>query len=332
MTFHFIGGEDHDFSKLGVASVDTATTSARRTANARCTLKVGPAAGLTDGWVAALDSAVSELWLTVRSYNSDNAGVAGQDLISFMDGTTRRLVLTTDAGGAGTTKIRLIKRNAANANTTLATASVNVSANTLLKLDVYVDYDVAGTVNVYQDGTLILSYSGDVTTDAATTLNGFVLGNYGAGSQYWSEAIVATIDTRGLSCITMAPAANGNTFGWSNSYANVDEVTLDDSDLITAGAADLVAQTTVTTTGLVGNPAVLAVCVSARGQKGSTGPANLQLNVRTGAADYFSANKALPTSPARLSNIWEQNPGTVADWTIADLSAVGFNVGVKSIA
>lgn len=335
MTFYFIGGEDHDFTKIGVCSVDTATTTVRRTANSRCTLKVGVNAATTDGWSASLDAARSSLWLTARIFGvSGAASNAIVDFISFMDGTNRRLGIDFTQNS---NQFRLYKKTAAGTKTTLVTSAVNFSFSVLQKIDVQIVYGTSGLMNLYLDGTLIATYSGDLTTDGATSLSGFVLGstsptNSASVSTYWSEVICGLDDTRSLNLVTLAPSANGNAFAWTNSYANLSEVTLDDTTLCSSSTAGDLAQMTVSSGGITGNPAIRAVCISARAQKGASGPQNLQMNVRTGGNDYFSSNLALPAAFNRVAYTFESNPATSGAWAYTDLTAAGFNVGIKSIA
>lgn len=333
MAFQFIGGEDHDFVKIGNCAVDTSTTAARRSANARCSLRVGGiGSAVTDGWQQDFAAAISSFWFTARFYVGSLATVsAGTDFLTFLDGSTRRLLLVND----GSNRISIVKQTGAGVRTTLATSVLAMSAVTLYKLDVQVNgYGPAAVINVYLDGMLWVTYTGDAATDSSTQLSGFCLGHMGADSStvYWSEIICGTDDTRSMSLVTLPPAANGNTFAWTNSYASIDEITTDDADLCASDTADQVAQTTVTSTGLTGTPGILAVCVSARAQHGSSGPTKLQLGLRVNGGDYFSADKTLAASFARAANIWESNPNTAASWSHTDLKNAGFNIGVKSIA
>lgn len=329
MTFYFVGGEDHDFTKIGVCSVDTATTAARRTANARCGLKVGGSAATTDGWQAALSSAQSSFWVTARFYLGSTTSASNSEVFCLLDGSVRRLSLRMSSG-----VYQLVKRNAAGTVTTLVTSSVGPSASVMQKLDVHVTYSATGGVDVYLDGSLIISYSGDVTTDSATTLNGFVLGVNGtlaANTAFWSEAICSDGDTRALNLVTLAPTANGNAFTFdTGSYANINETTIDDTGLITSGTALQLAQFTVGSSGITGTPAIRALCVSARAQKGGTGPQNCKMNVRTGGVDQFSSTLSLPAAMNRTAYVFDTNPGTSGPWAYSDLTAAGFNVGIRS--
>lgn len=336
MTYYFIGGEDHDFTKIGACTVDTSTTAARRTANARCALKVGASSAVTDGWSGTLSAAASQFWLSTQLYFSNTgASNTSAEMIVLLDGTTRRLKLQPSANVSGAVTWVLNKVTSSGTSTALATASAAIATSTLIKVDIYVNYATSGQVQVYIGGTKIIDYSGDVTTDSATTLSGFVLGQAASSnslvSANWSEVIVGTDDTRSLNLITLAPTANGNTFAWSNSYANLNEVTTDDTGICTSGTAGDLGQVTISSSGITGTPAIRAVCVSARAQKGGTGPQNLQLNVRTGGSDYFSGTQSLPTAFGRVAAIFEQNPATSSAFAYTDLTAAGFNIGAKSI-
>jgi hypothetical protein len=331
MTYYFIGGEDHDFTKIGATSVNTATTAARRTANARCALQVGTGSASTDGWQGALSAAQSSFWFTARLYMSASTTPSSTlDGISFLGGTTRRLVLGITSSSS---TLKLYKRNAAGTSTLLATASASLLTIGMVKLDVQITYGTSGSVNVYQDNTLVLSYSGDVTTDSATSLSGFVLGQpTGGGFVAWSEIICTSDDTRSMSLVTLAPSANGNAFAWTNTYANLNEVTIDDTSLCNSSTAGDLAQMTVSSSGITGNPAIRALCISARAQKGGTGPQNIEMNVRTGGNDYFSADQALPAALSRVAYTFETNPATSGPWAYTDLTAAGFNIGLKATA
>lgn len=341
MTFLFVGGEDSDFNKLGACALDTATTAARRASKARCSLKVASGA-VGDGWQAVFSGAAPSFWVTGRGYFTSIPNVAYSSpshMVALLDAAgVRRLALVLPAGAytANFTKYwRLVKIDAAGAMTTLATAGNTLSTDTLQKIDLYVNYAVDGQVQVYLDGTKIIDYSGDVTTDSATTLASAVFGqDYAVGStvaDYWSEIMVSTTDTRSLSLVTLPPAAAGSTFNWTGTTSDVNEVALDDATLITSATAGQIAQTTVTTTGLAGTTGIVALVVNARAQKGATGPQNAELMVRTGAVDYVSADIALPASLGLISKAWDANPATGSAWSVSDLTAAGFNIGIKSV-
>jgi hypothetical protein len=338
MTILLAGGEDLEFSPLGTGSIDTATTAARNTTRSRCALKIGPCAAnsLTEGWLGQLSTPSSVFWTTMLGYSDYNGNGIG-DAIAFFDGATRRLVIKPVSNlGAWA----LYTRNAAGTYTLLYTSSATVVYGTLLRFDVYVNYAVAGQVIVYLNGVKIIDYSGDVTTNGATTLSAVMPGQISgqvtassSGSTWWSEIIAATVDTRSMRLVTLPPAGSGNTTAWTGgtTTTNINEVTLSDATLISSGTAGQVNEFTVTSSGITGNPGIVGVVVNARAQKGGTGPTKADLMVRTASTDYVSADIPLAASFGLISNTWETNPNTAGPWSASDLTAAGFNVGVKSV-
>jgi hypothetical protein len=331
-TYYFVGGEDHDFTKLGICSVDTATANTRRTANNRCSLKVGNASNslISDGWTGTLSAPQSSFWLSTR-YVYTGFTSTNSYLMSFFDaaGTRRLYIMGTNQG------FTLYKVSSTNVSTSLGI--LNSGANppaTLTKVDVFINYAVAGSIQVYWDNTLVFNYSGDITTNGATALASFTLGSVGGNtSNYWSEVVASDSDTRSTSIITLAPSANGNAFTFdSGSVASISETTLDDTSLISSGTAGQLAQFTVGSAGVTGSLAIKAVVISARAAKGGTGPQNAKFNVRTGSANYASAAIALPGTFGRVQGVFTANPASSSPWVNADLTAAGFNVGIQSEA
>lgn len=329
MAYYFVGGEDHDFARVGNTGVETATSAFRRSAYARCALRATGSASATDCFLAQFGTTLTSFWHTARWYLGTSLYTNTYNPICYYDGTQPRLMICTSSTG----QVRITKQDNAGTRTGLATSTNTLASGQLYKIDVQVSsYGASGTVNVYIDNVLWITYTGDLTTNSATSLSAFSHGSYASSvASYWSEIILGTDDTRNMGLVTLPPAANGNAFAWSNSYANVDETSIDDTDTCTSSSANDIMQTTVTSSGVTGNPAVKAVCVSARASKGGTGPQNIQASVRTNSNNYFSSSIALPASYGRVANIWETNPNTSVAWTAGDLTAAGFNIGLKSI-
>lgn len=330
-TIYFAGGEDYDFSKAGSVAVDT-TTTFRRTAYTRCSLKVtqNSANNYLDGWTATLSAPQSSFWLTARFYGPNVSGT-GYTLLRFSDasGVVRLLVDLTTSG----TVMRVSKVNAAGTITPLATTNTVPITQALMKFDLFINYAASGSFQFYVDGALILSYSGNLLTDSATSVSSFFLGGLFGAACYWSEVICADTDTRTLGLVTLAPSANGNLFNWdAGSVTSINEVTLDDTGVITSGTVGQVAQFTVGASGVSsGNLAIKAVCITARAVKGATGPQNVKLGVRTGGADYVSADIPLQSGAfGRIQTAFMVNPGTSNAWLVSEVSAAGFNIGVVS--
>lgn len=344
MTILFAGSEDADFEGSNGNTSVTTTTTFFRSNYVRCALGLANAdvGALLFYRLARLSAAVSSLWATGRwCYSSGLLNSTGGALLVFFDGNTPRLLLTTDGGTPSTgTKWRLQKMNAAGTLTTLATGTINIptASSVLKKLDMQVDYAAAGSVNVYVDGVLGLTYSGDVTTDSATTLSAVGYGRVAGGNNsatihYWSECIVADTDTRSMSLVALTPNGAGSDSAWTGAYTDINETAIDDAQALTSGTANQVSTFTVSAGSVLssGSVPIAAVVVNAKAQKGATGPANLQLAVRASGSNYFGSSKALNSSYMPTWDQWVTNPASGAPWVNTDLTAAGFQIGVKSI-
>lgn len=326
-TFYFIGGEDHDFSQIGTGNtVDTGQTQARRTANARCALVTNFSA--SNCWVGTLSAPQSTFWLTARAYPWAQGN--GSDLFSFRDASgVKRLSVV------GSNPVVLKTTNAVGTVTTVATGTGTVTGGALQKIDVFVRYGTSGAFQIYVNNVLILDYSGNLVTDSATTLVSFGLGAAGTSSSsfncWWSEVICADTDTRFMSLVTLTPSAAGNTNNWDvGTVGNINEITLDDSTMISSGTVGQVAQYTVGSSGVTGTVPIKAVAISARAAKAAGGPQSAKFNVRTGGADFSSASVALQSTFSRVQGIFSTNPNSGAAWANSDITAAGFNIGMVS--
>lgn len=53
--------------------------------------------------------------------------------------------------------------------------------------------------------------------------------------------------------------------------------------------------------------------------------------VRTGGADYTGTSQTLPAALGLVQDVFYTNPASGLPWVIGDITAVGFNIGVKSL-
>jgi hypothetical protein len=335
-TFYLVGGEDSEFSSSGTTSVTTTSTFYRST-YARCAL-VSSQTGTTpttNGWWGSW-SAMSTFYVAARVYLAPftvGGFTSVQNVILFRDGIVNRLMVRSSASNQWV----LSKQDASGTVTVLQTSSDTISTLASQRIDIYVNYGTSGTFQMYVGGSLVLNYSGDLTTNSATALSGVGFNcpnnQSGTGNAYWSEIIVADSDTRGWSLATLPVNASGNTQAWSGANTDINESTLNDSTAISTTSASQVSEWTVSPASTIGSTTgIISVHVSARAAKGGSGPANLQAMVRTGSTDYTSSNlSSISTVLGCLQSAWLTNPNTGVAWTGSDLTAAGFNIGVKSI-
>lgn len=189
----------------------------------------------------------------------------------------------------------------------------------------------SGSINLYIAGTNRLN-SGTIDLSTTTDLKKFRF--YGATvsslttNTWFSQAIVADESTIGWRLATFYLNGAGATSSWTGAFTDIDETAYNDADFINSATANQVstfAQTGPSMTGYT----VKAVIVAARAKRGSSGPANLQLALRSAGTDYFSASHALDLGYTAEQNVWETNPATGAAWVNTAISAI--QPGVKSI-
>lgn len=213
------------------------------------------------------------------------------------------------------------------------------SPSGLNQVDVHVKIaDSGGMFELYYNGILAASYTGDTNLFSGANCADFWMGSTWNNSSFptrWSQVILTdTTDTRAMKLATIRPNGAGTTDQWTGSYTDVDEVGIfNDSDYISSGTPNQVELFTMTDLSPTAQTLdVLAFVMTGRARRGAAGPQNLQAAVRTSGTDYFSGN--LPAlSPAFNSltpTIWELNPATSAPWSISDIQ--GIEAGFKSIA
>lgn len=352
---YFAGGEDSDFSGTGNVSVDT-TSGHYRSAYARCGLQAddgdslwdtGNVMSVADAWFHA------RVWMTGKNMNNLSFGsVVEYAPIRIVDatGVARLIIYMPTLVGSPTTtaaRWRFAKVNAAGTVTAIGSvfnAIFTGSPDLPDALDIQIiDYASggAGEVNVWINKVLAYSTSAaTLATDSNTTINGLYLCGLGEATSAsgrasfsYSEVIISDSDTRGMTLDKLTPDADGNTDSFDEGgVSNINEITLDDATLNASGTAGQVQQYTIDALP-AGNYGVVSLVFSARSLAGSSGgPTKIDFGVRTGAADYWGSDVVLPAAIDRVQDMWAVNPATGNAFTIGELAAAGFNVGMKSVA
>ncbi len=326
-TIYFGGGEDCDFYQVGGGSVSTNTFFFRST-YARCALLENTSS--TTYWQNWLPFTVSTFWTSARwSFSGASTASSGFTMLAWLDSSSLvrvRLIST------GTNTWKFEKVDGSGTATQLGSGFTLVPTNlTGLpdKLDVYMVYNAAGTLTLYLNGIQYFTYSGDVTTNSLTALNNIRLGPAAnSATTGWSEIILADTDTRSWNLQTLAPVANGNTHDFdtgSPAASNVNEIVLNDATLDGSTTAGQINQYTIPSIA-AGTYTIVSIGVSARMQKGVSGPSKMDLGVRSGGADYWSADQALTVAWADYQNWWSTDPNTSGTW-----AALPTNIGLKSV-
>lgn len=200
-----------------------------------------------------------------------------------------------------------------------------------------------GRCDVYINGTLDITYTGDTQNSASVaSVNrcGFRYGrNYDSKIDdfYVLDALTAPHQTRLGDCRvdTLYTTANGDVNSWTPSvgsnYQNTDErppdgdTTYNETD--TPGAKDLFDMTD-----LAQDTDVLAVQVSAYTRKTDTADLYARLGTKTNGVEYWSAEQGMSADYAYLMKMFEQNPYSHIDWTRTTLNAAQFGIALMDAA
>ena len=210
-------------------------------------------------------------------------------------------VVTTSTASIG---VAVVEAGATLAGTTPVAAVSGINTFSGLKL--------TGTVGTY---TLRYTSTGLTSVDDSITLT------YGAADHLaittGAAGIVNRVAFTTQPTVVVQDASNNTVFNSTVTIA-------------ASASTGQIAQCTVSTGGVGSSDLVRAVVVTGRISAGSSGPANVQANVRTSGTDYYSSNIAAPAYLDEVRHEFSTNPGTGSNWTAAQLTAAGFNVGFRS--
>lgn len=286
----------------------------------------------------------TSLWLHAQfcTGNGNDCGTpqqstADMQMLRFMDNLGNPTLIVRGTGVAG--QLKVSSRTAAGVFTDLVTCSGALSNtfNTPTQVDLFIDYGSAGTITLYSNTVQVCTFAGNnLNGDGATTLTQveFSSSASGAGAVgHWTETIVSTTDTRSMAYLRATPINNGNAVQWTgtNICSSIwPTVTINDASFAQSATNNQLQQCTIFNTFPGGTWRVNAVVMSARAQRGVTGPQHVQWLTRTNSLDFTSSDETIGLAFLNYKNIQHTNPDTVLPWTVSDVTAVGFNLGLKS--
>lgn len=265
-------------------------------------------------------------------YRCSTIGGSGNALIGFYSDATLLGRLVT-AGGTSN-----VMQAMSGSSTLLASSAQALAENTTYFVEVYYKLaDSGGRFAVKLNNISAIDFTGDTKPSTQTTFNGVVFGISGSTLSYgyFDNIILDDADWIGKTYIQgLAVTGAGTTTQFTPSaganYACVDEIPVSTTDYISTNTndhLDTYALANLTgTLGLIKSVSVNAYAI----KEGSATPQNLKLAMLSGSTTDLSAGKAIPTSYAVLSNIWETDPDTSSAWDESGVNAL--EVGVKSAA
>lgn len=320
MTIHFASSEDIDFTLVSGADVNTSNSFDPN--YSRCAVR---SENSNEKITAQIGAGISTLYMSMRWTKFDpHSSVSDNQLFVIKDGSTNvaRLKATNGTYTLETWDSGWQVR---------ATSSINFLANGTNRLTIkLVLHASAGEFTLWIEDGLAATFTGDTIGDTgASTVDNIILTNVqNASASSFSEIIIADEQTINMRVATLVPSSDGTNTDWTNGWAAVDEAANSPADTIQSSSADDVETMNLTNYAGSTDLTVRAVFVSAKAIRGVSGPQNLQLAVREGASEAFSANKALDLVYTTYKNKFTVNPDSTP-WTLADLDSL--QAGVKSI-
>jgi hypothetical protein len=316
-----MGGEDVDFP-LGIP-VTTDTTAAHFNAGfARCALQntqtpqsaVSRSAPFPGG-------TVTSCWLHFVLYNqgtvNSTLGLGQSGLAAANAG------LFVGAATGNSTKVGLYKFDGTTMTLIASESGTSLTNNAKVPIDVQVtSYGATATINVYCNGVLVITFSGDPRAGSQTAIDTVLLNGGTFSAPLVSEIIVSDTDTRTMRLVTHAPNAAGDVNNWTNAYTNINGTTFSDTSVVYVNTTgqDLEAN-------LIDLPSGTWQCygvkevVRAAVTNGAT-PTGVKIGVKSGGTVSVPAATTLVPAFLDYERYMATNPVTSAAWTQADLNAL----------
>lgn len=327
MTELFNGGEMDSFLPTDANVIERSDSPSSFNSDfCRCALVVGNgAAGVSPDVTYAETThwaAQTEGWFHFDLYMTEPSGTVSKifSLLDASDAVVRIVATKTDTT---TQSLDLQYLDNLAAWQSAGTVSVPTSRQTF---DIHWNFAASGELALYLSGNKRIDFTGDLSH-----LSGVEFARLHRSynfSTWWSQVMADTESTIGHRLFTIPPASTGANTAWTGTYTEVDEIAYSDADFINSGTANQVETFGISAPTLTGY-VVQSVTVAARAKTDGSGPANIQLVLRSSSTDYVSSSKALDTGYGPFQNIWETNPATSAAWVNSAISGLQF--GVKSI-
>ncbi len=205
--------------------------------------------------------------------------------------------------------------------TMVATGTKVFNPNTWYVFELHIKIaDAGGVVEFRVDGLTDMSYSGDTQPGADTTIDNFNWPGQLYLIEYLDDIIVNTPSgsvnnswPNGLKIVLLKPNGAGSSTQWTPSagsnYQCVDEVPVSQTDYVYVNADGQLDLYTMEDLPAEAKSIAAIQAVSGAWKSGVPAVNNIKNAIRLNGVTYLGANKALPTSMALLSTLWETDPG-----------------------
>lgn len=338
---------------MTVLAVMTALCNARSgsfAANSRGThLQTSSADGTRDNTYADrsifVQREVSEPYLDLKAnktdfwlhfdYYAESTGSSPADFIEFrsQSGTLQLVIRLTASLAFEFQK----STNGTSGAGSLSGTSFTMSASTLHTFDIKVSLGSSGEIKLYKDGSLLFTYTGDLTTNGDNAIR-YVTWRGAvprSNNNYLTQVVADTGSTVGFKVFNTYPVNVGTFTDWIGNWVGGSNQSFNDE---AAGTyANTVGHKTSWTGGALpagaSGMAVRAVVNSARAYvtPGAT-PQSIAAGVRFGTTNYEGSTYTLDALKGieYVEHIWNTNPQTGLQWTYSDVGSIGFTYIAKA--
>lgn len=325
MALVFAGGEASAVQPGGLA-VESTTANSFRAANSRLALS---SSGPSHPWSVTIDAAITNGSFKVQWWtNFVDTDDAGHFLELRNSAGTGQLRMNCSGNG---TVMGLQYWNGSTWVQVGANWNPSIYTNVMVEIVIKFTCGASGTAEIFFNGTSMASGS---IGSATTNIKSGHMWSPDVGATWWfsecmffdgADSMIASVVE------TEAPTANGtdNSDG-TGSYTDIDETITSDADRITLTAAGQKRSfTSPARTSTLAE--VLGVTVSARMNRGSTGPQNMKFYLLIGGTRYYSSTIALGLGYAAYQYAWPLNPATGLVWTAADANSATLEWGIEAV-
>jgi hypothetical protein len=203
----------------------------------------------------------------------------------------------------------------------------NIQYGVLQRIDLQISsYGASGTLNLYVDGVLRVTYTGDISLSGVTGLDCLQVRNPNAGGftsyNSVSEVIVLDSDTRNCNLALLYLNGAGDTNDWVGGYTNCDETTLSDADYVYTNTASGNFQANLSAMP-AGEFGIVGIAVKARATASEdSAVSGLALGIKSGSTISVTTAQTLTTAWDLYEYIMDVNPVTGNPFSTTELNAL----------
>lgn len=323
--------QDIQFQQGGVPTVTTTSGTFRASFSRNAIITNIASSTKTQQFIGG---AITTGWMSTQFIWGTSSGGSTQTSKRFAGfgqfSSSNSLVVGTDTSTSN--KFALHKYNGTTLTQLASESGTSLVNFNLYRIDMQViNYGASATVNVYLNGVLIITFTGDVTVSGMSNMDCLVFGpgsNTSTQSVVVSEAMVTTDDVRSyIGLQTLALTGAGTTTNWSNNtFSNINGTSYSDANPIYSNTNSQVQEYNITDPISPGSFTYVGVVQAVRAAKSITAPSVTKiglgyLNVNQSLGPSYGSNITLTTVPTCYEQIDLVDPTTGVAFVQADMTA-----------